>query len=205
MKKTKSFMKKLGFPILLLVYSLFLVNQGITVTDTGYNYGNFVNFDSLDVMWKFSTYLANVVGSLFTKLPLGETMIGLNIYTGLIKAFTSIIIYYICVYEFDMKSCLVFLSQLMALGYCWCPTALLYNYCTYLLFDLGAILICIAAKRNKFRYYLIAGICLGLNVMVRLPNLAEIALIFAVWYYSFVTKDNFIVFLKKQDYVSWVI
>lgn len=148
-------------------------------------------------MWKFSTYLANVVGSLFTKLPLGETMIGLNIYTGLIKAFTSIIIYYICVYEFDMKSCLVFLSQLMALGYCWCPTALLYNYCTYLLFDLGAILICIAAKRNKFRYYLIAGICLGLNVMVRLPNLAEIALIFAVWYYSFVTKDNFIVFLKK--------
>ena len=41
-------------PVLLVVYSLLLVNQGVTVTDTGYNYGNFVNFDSLDGMWKLS-------------------------------------------------------------------------------------------------------------------------------------------------------
>ena len=56
------------FPVLLTVYSLLLVNQGVTVTDTGYNYGNFIHFESLDGMWKFSTYLATAIGSFFTKL-----------------------------------------------------------------------------------------------------------------------------------------
>ena len=56
------------FPIVLAVFALMNINKGITVTDTGYNYGNFVFVSSLDDMWKFSTYLANVIGSFFTKI-----------------------------------------------------------------------------------------------------------------------------------------
>lgn len=66
------------FPVLLVLFSFIHINEGITVTDTGYNYGNFVSFDSLDDMWKFSTYLASALGAFFTKLPFGKTMIGLN-------------------------------------------------------------------------------------------------------------------------------
>ena len=57
------------FPLVLVCFSLIHVTKGLTVTDTGYNYGNFLFFDGLDDMWKFSTYLANVTGSIFTKLP----------------------------------------------------------------------------------------------------------------------------------------
>ena len=79
-------------------------------------------------MWKFSTYLATATGSFFTHLPFGNTVLGLNIYTGLVKASIALIVYYACVYYFDMKPTVVFVAELMALGYCWCPTTLLYNY-----------------------------------------------------------------------------
>ena len=187
-------------PALLVVYSILLVNQGITVTDTGYNYGNFVNFDSLDIMWKFSTYLASVVGALFTHLPGGQTMLGLNIYTGLVKALIALITYFVCVHVLEIRRGIAFLAELMALGYCWCPTALLYNYITYLLFTLGAICLCVAVKKEKNCWYLLAGVCLGLNVMVRLPNLAEMALILAVWFNCMIQKTKFSEVLRRTGY-----
>ncbi len=182
---------------LLVVYSLLLVNQGLTTTDTGYNYGNFIHFDTLDVMWKFSTYLATAIGAFFTNLPWGDTMLGLNIYTGLVKAAIAVLVYLVCVKFFGMKKWLAFAAEIVALGYCWCPTALLYNYVTYLLFNLGAILLCMAVHKKKSVLYIMAGICLGLNVMVRLPNLAEAALILALWFYCFITREKFSETVKR--------
>lgn len=196
----KKYLKKacnLLMPVMLVVYSLLLVNQGITVTDTGYNYGNFVNFDSLDGMWKFSTYLANATGMFFAHLPGGQTMLGLNLYTGLVKALIALVTYFVCVRVFEIPWKIAFLAELMALGYCWCPTALLYNYITYLLFTLGAMFLCVAVKTEKDYWYIPAGVCLGLNVMVRLPNLAEMALILAVWFICFVQKVKLPRVLKK--------
>ncbi|MGN0401973.1 MAG: hypothetical protein ACI4HQ_06895 [Acetatifactor sp.] len=197
MKKLQSFTENILLPLLLVVYALFLVNQGITVTDTGYNYGNFINYDSLDGMWKFSTYLATALGALFTRLPYGRIMLGMNVYTGLVKVLIALIVYFVCVKVFRMKKSLAFTAELVALGYCWCPTALLYNYCTYLFFNLGAILLCIAVKKEKNYFYILAGVCLGLNVLVRLPNLAEMALIAALWFYCIIRKEKFGDTLKR--------
>lgn len=176
------------YPILLVLYGMMLINQGVTATDTGYNYGNFMQFSSLDGMWKFSTYLATALGALFTKLPFGHTMLGLNFYTGLIKIAIALLGYFFFVKEVGIKKELAFLGELMALGYCWCPTALIYNYLTYLLFTLGAMLLCMAEKRGNFKLFLCAGAVLGTNVFVRLPNLAEVALIFALWISCFLEK-----------------
>lgn len=188
------------FPVVLAVYSLLLVNQGITVTDTGYNYGNFIHFESMDVMWKFSTYLATAIGSFFTRLPLGSTMLGLNIYTGLVKASIAILAYFFCIRIFEMPRGVVFLAELVALGFCWCPTALLYNYVTYFLFTLGVFLLCLAVKTEKTRWYVLAGVCLGCNVMVRLPNLAQTALILALWFLCFIQKQGIGELLRKTGY-----
>lgn len=185
------------FPLVLVWFSLMHIAEGITVTDTGYNYGNFVFFQSLDDMWKFSTYLANVIGAFFVKLPLGETMLGLNLYTGLVKTMVALLAYFLCVYVCKLRKEFVFLGELIALGFSWCPTALLYNYLTYLLFNLAVILIFCAFKTGKNRYWVFAGICLGLNFMVRLPNLAEIALIVCVWYGIILYRKKF-----KQMLVS---
>lgn len=178
------------FPLVLMCFSLMHVTKGLTVTDTGYNYGNFLFFDGLDDMWKFSTYLANVTGAFFARLPFGETVLGLNVYTGLVKTLVALLSYYLCVYVCKMRKGFVFLGGMIALGFSWCPTALLYNYMTYLFFNLAVILIFCAFKTGKHRYLLFAGLCLGLNFMVRIPNVAETALILAVWYGVFLNKGK---------------
>lgn len=178
------------FLLVLVYFSLIHVTKGLTVTDTGYNYGNFLFFNELDDMWKFSTYLANVTGAFFTRLPFGETVLGLNIYTGVVKTLVAILSYYLCVYVCKMRKGFVFLGVMIALGFSWCPTALLYNYMTYLFFNLAVILIFCAFKTGKNRYLVFAGLCLGLNFMVRIPNVAETALILAVWYGVFLNKGK---------------
>lgn len=169
------------FPVILVLFSLMHIGEGVTVTDTGYNYGNFVFFDSLDDMWKFSTYLAGALGALFTRLPFGQTMLGLNFYTGLIKVAVALLAYYFCVRVCKMRKEVVFAGEMLALGLCWCPTALTYNYLTYFLFSTGAMLLYAALVKEKNVYFVFAGVALGLNVFVRLPNLAEMALIVVVW------------------------
>lgn len=179
------------FPILLVLFSFIHIGEGVTVTDTGYNYGNFVSFDNLDDMWKFSTYFASAIGAFFTHLPFGQTMIGLNFYTGLFKILPALVLYYFCIKVLKMRKEVVFLGEMIALGLCWCPTALIYNYLTYFLFHLAAIFLYMAIVKEKKVFYILAGVCLGVNLFVRLPNLAEIALIVAVWLAGILYKRGF--------------
>ena len=179
------------FPLILVVFSLMHINEGITVTDTGYNYGNFVNFATLDDMWKFSTYLSCSVGALFANLPFGNTMLGLNFYTCLLKTFATLFAYYFCTKICKMPKHVVFLGEMIALGLCWCPTALIYNYLTYLLFLLGAMLLYLGLIKEKKLFFILAGVFLSLNVFVRLPNVAECALIVVVWITGILYKQKF--------------
>lgn len=178
------------FPVVLVLFSLMHIGEGVTVTDTGYNYGNFVFFEGLDDMWKFSTYLSGAVGAFFTHLPFGKTMIGLNFYTGLFKIAAALFAYYFCTGVCKMRKEVAFLGEMVALGLCWCPTALIYNYLTYLLFSLGAMLLYMGITREKKLFFTLAGVVLSLNVFVRLPNLAEIALIVVVWLAGILDKKK---------------
>ena len=189
--KIWSTVTKILFPVILVLFALMHIGEGITVTDTGYNYGNFISFDSLDDMWKFSTYLSNAMGAFFTNLPLGQTMMGLNFYTGLFKVFASLLAYFFCIHMWKMRREVVFVGEMIALGFCWCPTALIYNYLTYLLFCVGAMCIYVALTKEKNIFFVVAGMVLGLNVFVRLPNLAEVALIVVVWLAGILYKKKF--------------
>lgn len=59
---------------------------GLDLWDTGYNYANFqyMGLEHMDSMWLFSTYLATAVGHLLSFLPGAKTLLGMNLYTGLI-------------------------------------------------------------------------------------------------------------------------
>lgn len=188
------------FPILLICFSYIHINEGITITDTGYNYGNFVFFDGLDDMWKFSTYLASVTGAFFTHLPFGKTMIGLNFYTGILKILSALSVYFFCIRICKMRKEAVFLGEMLALGLCWCPTALIYNYLTYFFFHMGAICLFVAVTKQKNTFYVFAGIFLGLNLLVRLPNAAEIALILVVWFSGFLYKKKIGIVMKETGF-----
>ena len=76
-----------------------------------------------------------------------------------------------------MPSILVFVGEMTAIGLCWCPTVILYKGC----FQSEG------SRRRKW-YLMAAGVCLGSNVAVRMPNVVQAAFIMVLWYSDFLQK-----------------
>ena len=175
------------FLLVLLLYPLRHVNIGIDFWDTGYNYANFTyGLNHMDPMWFFSTYLANVVGHFFSILPFGNTLIGLNAYTASTISICAIATYFFLKGSLKIPSVIAFLGLFLSINLCWCPTALMYNYLTYLFLLLCTIFLYKGLAEHKNKYLFVAGLFLGANVLVRFSNAAEAALIVGVWAYAFI-------------------
>ena len=167
--------------VILLFYPLIGCNQGVDLADTGYNIATYRFMTSWDGYWTLAMFLANALGYLLTCLPGGSTLLGLNIYTGLILGAGAVLTYHFL--SRKLPRLCVFVGELIALGLCWCPSSILYNYLTYLMM-LAAIGVLYAGltKRDN-RMLLLAGVILGINVFVRFSNLTQMAFILAVWFY----------------------
>lgn len=177
------------FPVVLFLYSFWNVNHGVDVSDSTYSLANFLFFEEMEGMWVVSTYVANVVGWILTKLPFGTTLLGMNIYTTLLVSATVLLVYYM-LWKW-IPAWIVFVGEVIAIGFCWIPTGILYNYLTYFFFTLGAIWLYQGLVEEKDKYLVMAGVSLGINVFVRIPNLAEMALIVGLWYYLGMKKQKF--------------
>ncbi|MCM1327366.1 MAG: hypothetical protein NC094_11535 [Bacteroidales bacterium] len=177
---------ELLFLLVLALYPLRHINQGIDFWDTGYNYANFqyMGLEHMDSMWLFSTYLANAAGRFLTVLPFGDSLLGMNFYTGIFVSALAIGGYLFCTRKLAIPSWLTFLGEIAAVSLCWCPTALLYNYLTYVFFLICVVLLYKGLTEGRNRCLYAAGLCLGINVSVRFSNLPEAALIVAVWAYG---------------------
>lgn len=193
------------FPLILFLYPLRHICLGVGWTDTGYNYGNFAYMDYMDPMWLFSTYLGNLVGRLFTYLPMGSTMLGLNLYTGLFISVLTLSGYFFFVKEVKVPKEIVFVSEFLVINLCWCPTALLYNYLSYTFLGAGGIFLYFALRKGKKStlFFVLAGVVLGINVFVRFPNLANMALIVAVWAMGMIRKEKLLTVLKQTGLCIW--
>ena len=193
------------FPMILLIYPLLKINQGIDVSDTTYSLANYQYFGSMEGTWMVATFLANAVGSLLMHLPWGDTLLGMYFYTALLQPVIALAVY--LGLRKKLPAPVLFLGEFMALSLCWCPSTILYNYLTYLLMTAGVLLLYCgvmqdrtavmatylssedkvtvqqAETKTKARWlYLAAGICLGANVAVRMPNVVQMAFIVVVWY-----------------------
>ncbi|MBE5865807.1 MAG: hypothetical protein E7292_06260 [Lachnospiraceae bacterium] len=173
--------------VFLFWYPLRHIHWGIDWWDTGYNYANFeyAGLEHMDPMWFFSTYLANVVGHILTMLPGGDTLLGMNLYTGLFVSVLALLGYFFCTRKLQIPRGIAFVGEFVAISLCWCPTALLYNYLTYVLYLVCVILLYLGLTKDKMWLLFAAGVCLGTNVLVRFSNLPEAAMIVAVWAYAF--------------------
>lgn len=169
------------FPVVLFLYPFLTVNQGVDVSDSTYSFSNFLFFERMEGMWVVSTYVSNVVGWLLTKLPLGTTLLGMKIYATVLVSGTVLMVYFM--FRKWMPAWIAFVGEMVAIGFCWIPTGILYNYLSYFLFTLGAILLYQGLVEEKDKLLILAGIVLGINVFVRIPNLTEMALIIGLWYY----------------------
>lgn len=176
----------------LALYPLRRIWLGVDLWDGGYNYANFryAGTQYMDSMWYFATWIANGVGSLLMKLPFGNTMRGMNLYTGLTVSLLATAGFLFCTKKLKLPQWLAFLAELTACNLCWNPTAALYNYLTFALLLFGCIFLELGLTRDRNGYLAAAGVCLGLNVGVRFSNLVQAALILAVWSYGRMTKKS---------------
>ena len=193
------------FPIILFFYPFLTVNQGVDVSDSTYSFSNFLFFERMEGMWAVSTYVSNVVGWILTKLPLGTTLLGIKIYATLLISTTVLMIYFM--FRKWMPAWIVFVGEIIAVGFCWIPAGILYNYLSYFLFALGALLLYQGLVEEKDSLLIAAGISLGINVFVRIPNLTEMALIVGLWYYlaSKHKKINVIIEKTLKCLVGYVV
>lgn len=172
--------------IILFLYPLRHVNWGLDLWDTGYSYANFRFLSNMDSMWLFSTYLANITGAFLSNLPFAQSMIGMNVYTGIILSLLAVGGYLFVTRVLKIPIAFAFFGEILAISLSWCPTAVLYNYLTYVFFMACIILLYLGLVRDNNKLLIFAGIVLGLNAFVRFSNLSEVALVVAVWAYGVV-------------------
>lgn len=187
-QKYKNCITKWIFPLILLVYPLIKINQGVDVSDSTYSLGNYLYFPEMKGMWVVSTYLSNVIGWLITKLPFADRLLVMNLYTGLIVSALVVFLYYSM--RKWMPEWIVFMGEMIAIGFLWIPTGILYNYLTYGFLVVGTLLLYKGLVEEKDHLLIAAGIMLGLNVWVRVSNLTEMALIVCVWYHCYIRRER---------------
>lgn len=178
------------FPAVLALYPLRHIWLGVELTDGAYSAGNYRFLEKINPMWLFATYLSNVTGKFFTGLPGGQTLMGLRFYTALVVSATAVISYLFFTKVIRMGSVQAFLGEMLAVSLCWCPTTILYNYMTYFFFNIGIVLLYLGLVKEKRLLLFVAGVLLGLNVLVRFPNLTEAALVLSLWYYGFLQRKR---------------
>ena len=196
-KKYQKPFEKYLFPLILFLYPFIGVRQGVDVTDTTYSLGNYQFQNSLDKVWMLATYLPNLLGHGLTLLPGGDSMLGMNVYTTFLICIMALGVYYLL--QRWMPGWMLFAGEMIAISLCWCPRVILYNYMTYLFLTFGTIMLLYALttqKRNVL-YFVLAGLFLGLNVMVRFPNVVEAGLILAVWFYGGLEKKKIRQIIKE--------
>lgn len=185
--------KKIIYGVILVVLALYPLRNiwlGVEVTDGMYSAGNYRFLDTMNPMWLFATYLANIAGAFLTKLPGGHTLLGLRFYTALVISVIAVSVYLFLIRVIRAGRIPAFLGELLAISLCWCPTTILYNYLTYFFFNAGIIVLYMGLVKEKRMLLFAAGILLGMNVFVRFPNLAEAALICALWYYGYLQRKR---------------
>lgn len=185
-QKYKNSIENILFPLVLFLYPFIGVCQGLDLEDTTYSLANFQYFGEMNGTWMVATFLSNVWGSLLMHLPFGKTIIGMNCYTTLVQSTMALMVY--LTFRKKMPAPLVFLGEMIALGLCWAPSAILYQNLTYFFMTAGILLLyrglteCGVNRKKQRLYFVAAGLCLGVNVAVRMPNVVHAALILVVWY-----------------------
>lgn len=196
-KKGYQLSKYIFFPLILLLFPLVKVTRGVDLTDTAYSLGNYVFFDGTKDVWFLLTYISNAIGHLFTRLPFGSTMVGMKVYGSLVISAMAIFGYRF--FMTKMPAWLAFLAQVLAIGMCWAPNCILYNYLTYMFLLAACVMLFRGlAGTNRSRCLVYAGMLLGINTFVRFPgNGLEVLLIFALWYYGVIRKEEFSLVFKQ--------
>ena len=166
-------------PILLFLLSFYDFNRGIDLTDAGYSIARFVNLDQYEGHVIISRFWSCMLGNAFTKLPFGEYWAGISFYCTWIIAGSVLVAYFFC--KKYLNYWIVAIAEMVAICFCWNPNVILYDYLSFFLFELAIVFIFAYINSGRKRWLILAGIILGVNTFVRIPNLTQCAAIVLIW------------------------
>lgn len=196
-KGLQSLPERYFFPVVLLLYPFFGITKGLDIVDTTYNLGNYEFMGNVDPMWLFSTFLSNLFGNIIMKFPGAGTILGFSVYCTFIISAMALVSYYVL--QKWIPGRMVFIGEIIAESLCWAPRVILYHYLPYLLVTVGTLLLIrgVFSKEKQEILLFAAGVCLGLNVLMRFPAIIDCVLILVLWFNSFIAKDKFADVAKK--------
>ncbi|MBR3307865.1 MAG: hypothetical protein IKI75_11530 [Lachnospiraceae bacterium] len=165
--------------LLFIVFVILQAVRGIDIEDTLYAVGNYEFFDSMEGSWKYATLLSNLLGRGIFLLT-GGKLLWMNILSALIPA--GVCIFILLAMKNRLQEELLTLCLLAALGLCWCPKLIIYQYSGWLVPDVAAVLLYHGMMRKDRRLLFGAGALLGFMFFARVSNAVHCALILYVIY-----------------------
>ena len=166
------------------------IREGVDLGDSLYALTNYRFLSGSGSTWDMATFLSNRVGEGILHLPGAETLLGYKIYCTLLISLLAVLSYFVL--KRFMPGWIAFTGEWIAVSLAWCPTVILYNTLTYFLLTLACLLLFLGVSSvpEKGSFFVLAGVCLGLNVFVRFSNLTQAALILPVWFHTAVTLQK---------------
>ncbi|MCR5303823.1 MAG: hypothetical protein K6E33_04610 [Lachnospiraceae bacterium] len=165
--------------IILGIWPLFACGRGLSLADPLYALSNYQYFGTMGGTWELATILANAFGAFISRMPGAGSVLGMQIYTSLIMSAFLIALYFLLMDTFGKIN--TFLGLFTACAFAWCPSVILYNRLTYILFSIATCLLIRAVfsedDRRSMILFILSGVILGLNVSVKFSNADEALLI----------------------------
>jgi hypothetical protein len=174
--------------LLVVVYPICYVWQGLDVTDTGYALANCQQFfhaypKDLDDPYLTNRWLSHLLGGGWYKLTGGCGVLGFRILYVLLLYGTLAMVY--CAVR-GAATTKVFLALLAATAFCvskslYVPT---YNEFTALLFVVSAVALHYGVVCSRKALIFLAGLSGGVALFARFPpNVMVVALVLGIWFY----------------------
>ncbi len=185
--------------IVLALYPLRFAGVGCDLWDIGFNCVSFKygDVDHMSRVLYYGYFLSVKLGHLLTMLPLGNTLVGIKAYCGLVISIDVVLSSVFCIRKLKINKWFVFLGEILSVSVCYSPSVVLYNHVSFLLLIVSIMLIYVGLTEQKTYCLVLAGACLGINIFFRFPNAIEPMLILAVWYYLFLNKAPIKEYLTK--------
>ncbi len=185
MEDKKDNMHCMFFKILIFIYPLMYIWQGLDVTDVGYSlvaYQQIFN-DPSSISGSFSIWLTNVIGGLWLKLFGRFGLIGVRVGGVLIVYLIVYLAYKLLVRYIKPQILLLYLFLSMVFAY---RTVIIihYNILSSLFYVLGIYLMYKGLTEKNNFLILFSGIVSGANIFIRFPNILEIFIILSIFYYG---------------------
>jgi len=178
LKISKKNVVRIVFLIGIMITPFFHINRGVDFSDVGYNLANYENFPSVNSTWMLSTFLSMLTGKLLTYLPLGHTMLGMNVYCATIIALLAAVTYMLISKHFHPF--IVGIAEIIALLLNWCPYVVLYHYLSYFTFGIGGLFLVEAIVENNKKKMYLAGALISLNTFICFPNVLDVLIVMLI-------------------------